>query len=283
MEVRPASGDDVPAIAALDRRWETVWFGAPEQDEDEVRERFDRAEDSVLVLDGDRPIAASWWAGVDASLVVDPAAAVEEVYPVVLAWLERQPGLELSALNRDAKLLAALDTRGWRHVNSSFELIRPVTDDWVLADPVWPDGIVVGALGPDDRPAVHHLIYVDAAWSEVPGHPDRTFDEWREIFVNDRVPADQQVLAWRGEQLVGAALGRIFADGTGWVAQLAVAKPERGRGLGQALLLAALHRRRAAGATSVGLGVQVENRTALGLYLGVGLTIDREWMEFRLG
>jgi ribosomal protein S18 acetylase RimI-like enzyme len=90
------------------------------------------------------------------------------------------------------------------------------------------------------------------------------------------------VLAWRGERLVGVAIGRMFSDGTGWVAQLAVAKDERGQGLGRALLLEALRRRRAAGATSVGLGVQHENRGALTLYLDVGLTIDREWMQYTL-
>ena len=35
-----------------------------------------------------------------------------------------------------------------------------------------------------------------------------------------------------------------------------------------------------AGATSLGLSVQAENRGALKLYLGVGLRIDREWMEY---
>jgi hypothetical protein len=36
-----------------------------------------------------------------------------------------------------------------------------------------------------------------------------------------------------------------------------------------------------AGATKLGLSVQAGNRGALDLYLGAGLTIDREWLIYR--
>ena len=89
------------------------------------------------------------------------------------------------------------------------------------------------------------------------------------------------MLAWRGDRLVGASLGRIFSDGAGWVSQLAVAQDERGRGIGKALLLETLRQRRGRAAPpSLGLGVMAHNRGALGLYLGVGLRIDREWLAF---
>ena len=128
---------------------------------------------------------------------------------------------------------------------------------------------------------MYQLIYVDAGWAEVPGHPHREFDDWRDLFITDTTVPDLQVLAWRGDRLVGVSTGRIFSDGTGWIAQLAVAKDERGNGLGRALLLDGLRRRRDAGATVLGLAVQAENRNALDLYLDAGLEIDREWMEYR--
>lgn len=59
------------------------------------------------------------------------------------------------------------------------------------------------------------------------------------------------------------------------------AKEERGRGLGRAMLLEALRRRVAGGATSLGLSVQATNRGALGLYLDVGLRVDREFRTYR--
>jgi ribosomal protein S18 acetylase RimI-like enzyme len=75
-------------------------------------------------------------------------------------------------------------------------------------------------------------------------------------------------------------MGRIWDDGTGWISQIATAKDERGRGLGRAMLLEALRRRVAAGAKSLGLSVQADNRGALRLYLDAGLQIDREFRTY---
>jgi GNAT superfamily N-acetyltransferase len=88
------------------------------------------------------------------------------------------------------------------------------------------------------------------------------------------------VLVWRGDRLAAIALGRIFSDGTGWVGQLAVARDERRRGLGRAVLLEALRRRADEGASQLGLGVVAANRGALKLYLDVGLEVEREWMVY---
>ena len=90
---------------------------------------------------------------------------------------------------------------------------------------------------------------------------------------------------WPGtaRRLVGVALGHTFSDGAGWVAQLAVAEDHRGRGLGRALLLEALRRRVAAGATALGLSVSALNPDALRLYLDVGLVVDREWRTYLPG
>src|SRR3954465_3401270 len=44
MHARPATADDVPALAALQVRWDTHWLGAPENDESELRSTFDRGD-----------------------------------------------------------------------------------------------------------------------------------------------------------------------------------------------------------------------------------------------
>jgi ribosomal protein S18 acetylase RimI-like enzyme len=235
-------------------------------------------ERSRLLFDGGQLLAAAWFQATDTTVLVDPDLEAGPLYADLLQWLEQRSAAGLDALSLDESLLVTLAQRGWRHTRSSFELIRPVTPDWTIAEPRWPDGITVRSLEATDARAVHRLIYVDARWTDVPGHPDRSFDEWREIFLDD-IPADQQVLAWRESRLIGAAIGKVFSDGTGWVAQLAVATDERGIGLGTALLLEALRRRVWSGATSVGLSVQAENRGALELYLRTGLVIDREWKE----
>jgi ribosomal protein S18 acetylase RimI-like enzyme len=204
----------------------------------------------------------------------DPAA-----YAALVAWLADQQAPGTEALDRDERFRSALAAAGWVHSRSSFDLLRSVEPEWARPAPRWPEGVAVCGFAPDDAEALHHLIYVDAGWTDVAGHHPRDFAEWQQIFLtggDDPAP----VLAVDGGRLVGGALLRVFSDGAGWVGQLAVARDQRGRGLGRALLLESLQRLQAAGATKLGLSVIATNRTALQLYLGVGLRIDREWQTF---
>ena len=285
LKTRPATAADLAAVAELQRRWDIAYFGVAENDESEVNESFRRAEPlaerSLLVHDGGRLVGATYRWSDEAVVLVDPAVEPEPVLAELLGWCTAQDAVrELNALDRDHAMLAALASHGWTHNRSAFDLIREITPDWQLADPQWPPGIEVGSLRPDDAGALYGLIYADAGWAEIAGHNARPFDEWRDIFLSPEHPPEQQVLAWRGGKLVGTALGRIFSDGAGWVAQLAVAKSMRRQGLGQALLLEAFRRHRQAGATKLGLSVQAGNRAAIDLYLGVGLAIDREWLIY---
>lgn len=284
MQQRPATTDDLALITELTQRSDTAWFGAPEHDESEVREYFDQVADlstgTRLFFDGDRLLAAAMRNDIDAWFVTDPdPQAASMVADELIAWFGSG---QVSVLDRDTVVRDALDRQGWQHERSMFDLLRPVSNDWEIAEPVWPDGVELREFTPDDAEAIYHLIYVDAAWSDVPGHPHREFADWRQIFITEHTKPEVQTLAWRGDRLVGVAIGRIFSDGTGWIAQLAAAKDERGKGLGRALLLDGLRRRRDAGAATLGLAVQAENRTALRLYLDAGLEIDREWMEYQL-
>lgn len=280
VSARPATPADGPGVVALQRRWETHWFGAPEHDEGDVRADLGRAvplaERSWLLLDGDRLVAAAWWwRPDDPTVLVDPGPGVDAVAACrdLVAWLGRSGAVQVEALWQDATMLEALAARDWTHVRSQFELVRPADH---LPVPAWPDGVTVSSLGEDDA-EVHHLVYEEAGWQDMPGHTVRGLDEWRDLFVTGEDPA-QQVVARQDGRLVGVALGKVFADGTGWVAQLAVRRDQQGRGLGTALLAEAFARRVAAGATRVGLGVSATNAHALRLYQRLGLTVDREWM-----
>ena len=87
-------------------------------------------------------------------------------------------------------------------------------------------------------------------------------------------------IARRDGRPAGWVAGRVYADGRGWIQQIAVARSARGAGLGRALLLHALAELRAGGATSFGLGVQAANAAAIGLYRDIGFTVTREWRIF---
>jgi len=76
--------------------------------------------------------------------------------------------------------------------------------------------------------------------------------------------------------------GRVFEDGRGWVEQLAVARDARGQGLGRALLLHSLIELAGQGATSLALGVQGANETAIRLYRDIGFRVDRAWRSYAL-
>jgi ribosomal protein S18 acetylase RimI-like enzyme len=283
VHIRPATEDDVPALTELAATVDTAWFGRPERSAGEVGELLELAtaldDNSRLLFEDDRLVAAGVRYGPDSSLDIDPAADAGAVCEVLLPWFAERPG-RVEALARDEALRSHLHAAGWQHAYSSFELLRTVDADFTVAPPVWPAGITVTDLDRADVAAVHHLIYVDAGWAEIPGHPERAFDDWRSIFVTEQTDLTQQVVAWRDGRVVGVALGRTWDDGTGWVAQLATAKSERRQGLGRALLAESLRRRIEAGATSVGLSVQAANAGALSLYLEVGLRIDREWQTF---
>lgn len=284
MNIRSARPKDLAEIAELQGAWDMAWFGRREQDPDDVWDSLRRAEPMATRTRADvratALIAAAWWWSTEIRLVVDPQIEPSPVYDHLLPWLADQPEPHIEALGTDLALQAALARRGWIHRRSSFDLLRPVTPDWVLPTPSWPAGIIVQDLRPQDAEAVHQLIYVGAGWAEVAGHPERGFPEWQSIFITSETLPSQQVLAWRADALVGVATGRSFTDGTGWIAQLAVTRNERRQGLGRALLLEGLRRRRAAGATSLGLGVQAQNRGAISLYLSVGLVVDREWLVY---
>jgi len=286
MHRRPATRDDIAATALLVARSETFWFGAPEEDEAEIGEHFDHVSaletHSQVFLDGDRIVAVALHNPHDAWFVTDPDPALTSaVADDLIDWYATLENPHIEVLDRDEAMRAALDAHRWQHARSSFELVRQVSVDWTIAEPSYPAGVETRTFTTDDAEAMYRLIYVDAGWAEVPGHPHRNFDEWRDLFITDTTVPDLQVLAWRGERLVGVSTGRIFSDGTGWIAQLAVARDERGSGLGRALLLDGLRRRAEAGATMLGLAVQADNRGALNLYLDTGLQIDREWMEYQ--
>ena len=281
LRARPATESDLAELVALQEREDKYWFGASEHDEAEVRESIGRAnplaQRSRLVHDDGQLVAAAWWWGPhDAWLMVDEITDAAAVYDDLLPWFAGSGVTRLEALDRDNQRRGALAQHGWEHFLSQFELIRDASP---LPAARWPTGVTTTALG-EDSETVYRVIYDEAGWAEIPGHGRRDLDEWRSLFVSS-VDPQQQVLAWQAGRLVGAALGKTFSDGVGWVSQLAVSRDQQGRGLGTALLMEAFNRRLSAGAARLGLGVSAANKDALRLYLSIGLEIDREWMLHR--
>jgi len=127
----------------------------------------------------------------------------------------------------------------------------------------------------DDAAAVHALMveaFADNAEVVLP------FDRWQPWMTGDPgFDTGVWFLAEAGPELVGACL--CWAEG--WVKDVGVRPPWRGRGLGEALLREAFgefHRR---GLATVGLKVDSDNPTgAVRLYERVGMLPDRTYVMF---
>ena len=105
---------------------------------------------------------------------------------------------------------------------------------------------------------------IEDAFTEIEGVTPMTLEEWR---AKGTAKAGHDPRLWLiaedEDGLAGAALGERWENGTGYVAELAVAARARGRGLGRALLLGLFAAFRRAGLTHAELSVHGRNRGAL--------------------
>ena len=274
--LRPATPADRPALIALALAEDAAWSGSPAVSADEVGEFVDGCGPGVIFeRDGRVAGYAAAGDGSESILLVDPGDDPEPALEALVAWLGERGHHEVDSYARDARRIAWLEANGFTHRRSYFDLRRGL--DPPLAPAVWPSGIAVARYRPGaDEAAVHALIYVDAAWEEVPGHTRRSLESWRSMLT----PEYRGWVARRETRLVGWVAGRVFDDGRGWVEQLAVARSARGGGLGRALLLHSLADLCSEGATSLATGVQGANEQATGLYRDVGFEVDREWRVY---
>jgi ribosomal protein S18 acetylase RimI-like enzyme len=276
--LRPATPADRPALIALGLAEDAAWSGAEAVSAEEVGEFVDSCEPGV-VFERDGRVAGYAAAGEGAQtiLLVDPRDDPDPALEALVAWLGERGRHEVDGYGRDARRIAWLEANGFTHRRSFFDLQRGT--DPPLAPAVWPSGVAIAPFRPgDDDEAVHALIYVDAAWAEVPGHTQRSLQAWRSMLTPDH----RGWVARRDGRPVGWVAVRVFGDGRGLVEQLAVARSARGRGLGRALLLHSLAQLREGGATKLALGVQGENESAVGLYRAVGFEVEREWRVYSI-
>jgi ribosomal protein S18 acetylase RimI-like enzyme len=85
-----------------------------------------------------------------------------------------------------------------------------------------------------------------------------------------------------GDEVAGVVVSDVLdGAGLGWLSDVGVLAPFRGRGIGRALLLRAFADLRARGCDRVRLNVDAENTTgATRLYERAGMHVHREWRVF---
>ncbi|HEU0297622.1 MAG TPA: GNAT family N-acetyltransferase [Anaerolineales bacterium] len=117
----------------------------------------------------------------------------------------------------------------------------------------------------------------DEAFRDHWEHASGNFNNWK-LRKLGREEFDPTLwhIAWDGDQIAGHAQTR-YRNGIGWVGNLAVRRPWRKRGLGEALLLHSFNEFYKRGMPRIGLGVDASNPTgATRLYQKVGMQIAVE-------
>jgi GNAT superfamily N-acetyltransferase len=136
-----------------------------------------------------------------------------------------------------------------------------------------PEGVLFREVDIErDLPGIYDVV--DESFAEHWSGSPRTFEDWRKTAQGYGFDPVLWTQAFRGDQRVAVAIGQNMS-GYGWVKWVGVLKPERGRGLGKALLQQQFRTFWRKGITTVGLGVDTENTTgAIALYTGAGMSVS---------
>ncbi len=184
-----------------------------------------------------------------------------------------QPKIAVSFPSVDAAARTLALGRSYRKVRTFWHMERDLAD--VDPDPPVPDGFQIRTVDPErDLEALHAGL--EEAFADHYGWVAQPLEYWMaETFTSEQWDPELAWLAWEGDQLVGAALSR-GGDGIGWVGDLAVRRPWRGRGLGEALLRRSFASLAAKGTSTCGLNVDAASDTgATRLYERAGMTVRR--------
>lgn len=298
--LRRPTMDDREAVVELMIEHDIAMTGEPDSSVEDLTSdwtlpRFELERDAWLVVGPDRRIAAYAWlwdknphVEIQADYYVRPALEGSGLDEPLVALLEERGHehraaaphgakviLRLFNNARDKKRAAFLAGLGYVRVRTFFRMAIDLTPGH--AAPRWPAGIVPKRYRPgvDDRALETTL---QEAFSDHYAFSRASHEEWvdRRLKHPEFVP-EMCTLAWDGAEVAGALLPFRFED-RGWIRELGVRPPWRGRGVGRALLLDAFASYAAAGIRRVALGVDAENPTgATQLYESAGMEVTERF------
>lgn len=216
----------------------------------------------VLTVDVDEDLGRLWWLGPWADDTTTARALLAAAADVAGAVRER----EFAPDARNTALVRLAGELGYRAEEPSAVLVRDLAT-WPPDD--LPDAHTVRPLEPEDRVDVARLHDHLFAGTHTRGR--------------DLVRDEATVVLVTGDDPVGYIATQEQADATLYIDFLGVDPAARGRGLGRALIAAAVTRAAAAGAPSASLTVRMGNRRARALYDSLGFTQERVIAAHRRG
>lgn len=300
--IRPASFDDLDGVAGMLLADDLADTGQSDFDADFLRDQWS-APGLDLSVD-------AWVVTGPASTIVGHANVAPEGDGKLKSWGLVHPdhrGLGLGSVLLDriearaAERLGSgsvftavtdVDAAGATLVGSrGFERVRSFRHLQLDLDGAPPDpgepppGIEIRGIEPERDLVRIHEIFVDA-FREEWGYREIPFEEWSGLEVEtDSYDPTLWLLATDGDEAVGALSGLVWGD-RGWVGELGVRKPWRGRGIASALLRRAFATFASRDLPRVMLNVDAANPTgAVRLYERLGMRTVRGWdvYEKRVG
>ena len=149
-----------------------------------------------------------------------------------------------------------------------------ITLDTPPQSPAWPEGISVRVCDGSEEDLHRAYETISEGFKDHWAHTPRSFEEWQSHMVREEFDPMLWFIAQDGDKIAGAALCRVREAGKGWIDQVAVLRPWRKRGLGEALLRQAFAAFYSRDVPRVGLGVDGQSLTgAQRLYERVGMNI----------
>ena len=286
---------DAGAVADLKRAVDITRHGETDLTVEHVHEewalpRLDLAQDAWLVEDDGGLLAGYGFCWVEAppreifvEQTVDPARRGLGLSGLLLGLGERraeelflaaEPGQDGSlgtwAHDGDEGRRRLYEQRGFRLIRTFLRLGRDLGPP--VEESPWPEGIAVsGFRRGRDEAAVHAAG--EEAFRDHFRPEDMDLAEWTGFrFSRDDLDLGLWWVAWDGDEVTGSVIAVETSLG-GYVDELFVRRPWRGRGLGRALLLQACAELRRRGRPLVYLGVDSQNPTgAAHLYESAGFS-----------
>ncbi len=183
--------------------------------------------------------------------------------------------LENAVLGNDARVADLLRSRGYRDIRHFYRMRIELEES--PPEPRWPERFEVSAFDPAEAREFHDAL--EDGFAEEWGHSEEPF----EAFAKRRLEEERfDPTVWTTVRADGEIAGVLIADWkrhgeAGWIGSVAVRKPWRRRGVGEALLLRSFGQFYDRGERVVQLGVDAENATgATRLYERVGMSVGFE-------
>jgi mycothiol synthase len=231
--------------------------------------------------------------GIVAEQVVHPGHRGEGLSELLLSLCEKRAAeivapagdgdLGVWTDERDRDRIALFEGRGFERTGAFLRLARDLDDR--LEPPEWPPGIRVAPFRRGIDEAAVHAAYEEGFFDH-PGEPAGDFDEWA---MSRFAAADPDyglwLVAWDGDQVAGGIEASETPAG-GYMGDLFVRPPWRGRRLGRALMLQEIAELARRGVTTAYFAVDASNTGALRLFESVGFRSSRGstlYFEKRIG